>query len=695
MSNLLRISATALAANQNVLNVVGNNIANVNTAGYSRQQAVLSPIPGQYSGSGYYGKGVEVTTVNRIYDAFLTRQAATSKAVAAGDSIRSSYMQQLESLFPGGENGLGATISDLFNSFSDIANAPTDLTARGVTLARAEEMAHRFRATAESINELRIGVREQLRVDVTAINNLASQIASVNKEIAMAVGSGQTPNDLLDKRDQLVRDLNRYVQTTNIPADDGTLTLFVAGSQPLVLGSTTSPVSLVQDEFNNPNQLRLAITVNGKQRAIDTGMLGGGEVSGLLRVYGEDLVHAENLLGRMALSIGTLMNNQQALGLDLNGKAGNPLFNLSAIQDALAATTNKGNVTTMAVSITQDDATGTPNGMSDLLASNYEVTFTGPTTATVTRLSDGVRQTVTFADNPDNATLDLEAEFDGLRLSIPAGSIPIAGDRFTVMPYATASRSMSVGFTSPKELAMARPITAEAGTNNKGALTLDGLLARSVPTTPGPDVSLYFISANQYVRSDDTNYGPLVAALNALDPNSPTYAADYATAIAAHPVGEIYNYTPGKAIEADGASNPATAFDPDVDWGWSLTLKGVPQPGDSFTVKTNPYTQLDAANAQAMLDLRDTQLFDNAPLTDGYASLIADIGTKTLGAKQSAAVSESIAVSIEQDRTAVSGVNLDEEAARLLQFQQAYQAAGKAMQVAQTLFDTLMSSIRS
>jgi flagellar hook-associated protein 1 FlgK len=694
MSNLLRIGATALAANQNVLNVVGNNIANVNTTGYTRQQAVLAPLPGQATGSGYYGKGVEVTTVNRIYDAFLTRQAATSKAVAAGDSIRSSYMQQLESLFPGGENGLGATISDLFNSFSDIANAPSDLTARGVTLARAEEMAHRFRSTSESINELRIGVREQLKVNVTAINSLASQIASVNKEIALALGSGHTPNDLLDKREQLVRDLNRYVQTTNIQADDGTLTVFLAGSQPLVLGMQTSPVSLTQDEFNNPSQLRLSITVNGKQRTIDTGMLGGGEVPSLLRFYSDDLVHAENLLGRMALSIGTLMNNQQALGLDLNGKVGNPLFNLEAIQGALAATTNKGTATTLTVAITQDDATGMPNGMANLLASNYEVTFTGPNTATVTRLSDGVRQSVTFADNPDNASTDLEAEFDGLRLSIPSGTTPVSGDRFTVMPYATASRSMTVAFTSPKELAMARPITAEAGADNKGALTLEGLLTRSVPGTTGPDVSLYFISANQYVRSDDANYAALVTALDALDPNSPTYAADYAAAVAAHPAAEIYNYTPGKTIEADGRTTNLP-YDPDTEWGWSLTLKGVPAAGDSFTVKTNPYTQLDAANAQAMLDLRDVQLFDEAPLTDGYASLIADIGTKTLGAKQTAAVSESIAVSIEQDRMAVAGVNLDEEAARLLQFQQAYQAAGKAMQVAQTLFDTLIASIRA
>ncbi|EYC49982.1 flagellar hook protein FlgK [Hylemonella gracilis str. Niagara R] len=701
MSSLLSISASALTANQNVLNVIGNNIANVNTEGYSRQQAILKSIPGQYTGTGYYGKGVEITTINRIYDEFLTRQAATSKSVAAGDSVRSSYMQQLESLFPGGANGLGASVSELLNSFSDIANAPTDLTARGVTLARAEEMANRFRATAESINELRIGVNQQLNVDIAAINNLASQIASANREISLALGSGHTPNDLMDKRDQLVRDLNRYVQTSNVQNEDGTLTLFVGGSQPLVLGGSASTVALVGDDFNSPNQRKFAITFNGKERVLDTPLLGGGEVAGLLRFSNEDLVQAENMLGRMALSIGTVMNNQQALGLDLNGNVGNPLFNLASPPSAYNGKQNTGTLNNLSVGISLNDSTGTPDGMQDFLASNYEITFTStgaaPFTAVVTRLSDGVQQTVSFADNPANASTNLEAEFDGLRLSFAAADVPALGDRFVIAPYSTASRSLNVAFTSPKELAMARPITAEAASNNKGALTLAGLSTRSIPTTPGPDVSLVFLTSSQYIRTDDAYYtgSPLEAAITAgLRPGDPVYDAavlDYQTNATA---GELYTYSPGTAIEADGRTTNLP-FDPNTEWGWSLTLKGVPQPGDSFTVKTNPYTQLDAANAQAMMDLRDLALFDKAPLTDGYASMIADIGTKTLGAKQTAAVSERIAVSIEQDRTAVSGVNLDEEAARLLQFQQAYQAAGKAMQVAQTLFDTLIASVRA
>lgn len=127
--------------------------------------------------------------------------------------------------------------------------------------------------------------------------------------------------------------------------------------------------------------------------------------------------------------------------------------------------------------------------------------------------------------------------------------------------------------------------------------------------------------------------------------------------------------------------------------GWSLTLKGVPQAGDTYTVATNPYPQLDSGNAQAMLNLRDLAMFDGGPLTDGYASAIAQIGTRVQSAKSAAAVSSDIATNLEKERTSVSGVNLDEEAARMIQFQQAYQAAGKMMQVSQNIFDTLIQSL--
>jgi flagellar hook-associated protein 1 FlgK len=678
MSSILNIGVLALNANQAALQTVSNNIANVNTPGYSRQQVVLQNIQGQYTGSGYFGKGVDVLTVTRSYNDFLTRQAASAQSIATADQTRLDKLNQLENYFKGGKNGLGAAVSDMLNAFSDIVSAPTDLTARSVALTRADEMATRFNQMNLQLEQMRIGTVEELKTAAQAINNLARQIAKANQDISRSQGNGQTPNDLLDQRDQLIRELNKYIQTTSIPATDGSVGIFIGGSQALVLGTTVSPVSIVNDQFSDLAKSKLAIAVAGAPpMLLDENSLGGGEVSGMLRFQNQDLLEARNLLGRMALAIGTKMNEQQALGLDLNGNAGSPLFNLAALPNGLAHVNNTGTAT-LGLTIQTD-----PSGTTSFVATDYDVVFTTATTGTITRLTDGTQVAFdTAATNP--------IPIDGLNITVSAGAA--ASDRFLLKPFNTSASSISTAFASPRGLAMASPITAEAGISNTGTVTLQNLLVEGVPATlPAPAVTLRFIGTGQYIRSDDAGYAGLVATLDGpppLDPASPAYAA----AIAAHPAGERYTYVPGQVIGADDRTTNLP-FDPTTEWDWSLTLKGVPQPGDTYTVDANPYPQLNAGNAQAMLDLRDLAMFDGGPLTDGYASAIALIGTRILSAQSAASVSADIATNLEKERSSVSGVNLDEEAARLIQFQQAYQASGKMMQVAQTIFDTLINSI--
>ena len=268
MGGLLSVGARALQANQMALQTTGNNIANVNTAGYSRQTVAMGTVPGQYTGSGYIGKGVEVVTIKRELSAFLTTQSALAGATQAADAARAGKLQQLQEIFPGGVNGLGAAVSDMLNAFSDVASAPTDLTARAVVLTRVDETASRMRTASLQLDDFQQGITQELSQKIDRINDLAKSIAGVNELIARAQGAGQPPNDLLDRREQLVRDLNQYVQTTSIPADDGTMGIFVAGSQALVLGDKASAVSLTADAFGVKNQ-KLAITRNGQLTALD------------------------------------------------------------------------------------------------------------------------------------------------------------------------------------------------------------------------------------------------------------------------------------------------------------------------------------------------------------------------------------------------------------------------------------------
>lgn len=649
MSGLLNVGARALMANQSALQTIGNNIANVNTPGYSRQSVVLQNVAGEFTGSGFYGKGVEIVTVQRNYSEFLTKQAAVAKSVAASDSTRYSNLRQLEDIFQGGPDGLGAAVSNMLNSFSDITSAPNDLTARTVALTRADETATRFQAVTTQINDLRIGTIGQLKTDVIAINSLAEQIAKSNIKIAEAKGSGQSPNDLLDQRDQLISELNRYIQTSTIAADDGSVGIFIAGSQPLVLGKTVSPVKIIDDNFTDIAKSQFAITVAGATQPIDAARLGGGEVAGLLRFQNSDLVDATNLLGRMALAIGTRMNEQQALGLDLSGNAGVALFSLKNLPNGLPAITNTG-TDTLTVSVQSN-----PSGTTSFNPSDYVFSFASATTGTLTRLSDNVVTNFDFSTPP--------VVVDGL--TIQSTGAAAAGDRFLIKPFSKAASSITTAFSSPKSLAMASPITGSAGVANLGTLTLDRLAVKTVPApaVAFPQVDLSFALNTVTGDFEYTSSNP-----------------------AAVPITGVY--TPGVPIAMSISG-----------WSFELTLKGVPNNAvaptlpDTYSIKTNTAPMLNADNAQAMLDLRDLAMFDGGPLTDGYASLMSEIGVKVQSGKSSSAVSSGIFTNIDKDRAGVSGVNLDEEAAKLLQFQQAYQASGKMMQIAQNVFDTLLQSL--
>ncbi len=262
--SLLNVGSGALMANQIALQTIGNNIANVNTAGYSRQTVSMGTNFGQDMGNGYVGNGVSVASIVRNYSALLNRQANTAGAVQAADLARANSLAQMQEYFSGGESGLGASINDMLNAFSDVVNAPTDLTARNVVLTRMTELAGRFKSTSTSLDELDYTNKQQIQNDITLVNSLASQVAQLNTQISRSVATGVTPNDLLDKRDQLVREMNQYVQTSQVDGADGTLNLFVGGSQALVLGATASKLAVSEStQYPGSGQLSLYFTQPG------------------------------------------------------------------------------------------------------------------------------------------------------------------------------------------------------------------------------------------------------------------------------------------------------------------------------------------------------------------------------------------------------------------------------------------------
>ncbi len=634
MSSSLNIGARALTTNLAALQVIGNNIANVNTAGYSRQTVQTQSAGYQVLGGLYFGKGVELSNITRSHSAYLTREAQVASSVSAADSERYTRMSQLESLFPIGEEGLGAAVNAMLNAWNDVASSPSDLSARVVAISRGDDLASRMRDTATQLDTMAHSGRLQARTSVENINRLASDIARLNQRVIENQGNQGQPNDLLDQRDAALAELSQYVQISTVAADDGSVSVFVGGNQPLVLGQSANRLAVTADS-TDPSQIQISFVQGGVSHTMAHGSLGGG-LGGVMTFLKDDLPQMENLLGRMSLALNTQMNAQHALGVDLQGNAGTNFFVPAATVAGTPASTNTG---TAQIHSEVTDPTA-------LKASDYQVSF-GAGGVTVTRLSDGT----------SNLFASLPAEVDGLSFQLDSG-VGAIGDSFKVRPFSSAARNMQLAIGAPNQLAVGSPVMVTPGATNTGGMSIEKLYAVDQHANLTDPVTITFLADGSFTA---TGLGPGNPPPDNAGPGS-------------------YNYTPGQPLQFNG---------------WSLTLRGSPTAGETFTVTASPPGSggQNGGNAEAILAMRDLATFDGVPLSEGYGAMLSHLGTQVQSAKFSASYSAQVASNTESARASVSGVNLDEEAARLLQYQQAYQASAKFLQIAQSTFDTLMSTV--
>lgn len=646
-SPLMSLGIKAMSANYAGLQVTGNNIANANVQGYSRQTAELATSPGQFTGSGFFGRGVDVTTVSRSHNEFLTREAASSRSLADMDGARLQQLQRLENIFKPGEMGLGHATSQFMNAIVDLSNQPADMATRQVAMARAGELASRFAEAGAAMDDVQAGVTAELRSAVSEVNGLARSIAEVNQRIAGLKGTGQTPNDLLDERERLLSRLSSRVQVSRMEATDGTMSVFISGGQRLVLGTEAAQLRVLQDE-SDASRSAVGLVEGGMQRRLDEGTLGGGSIAGLLRFQNQDLVAARTLVGQLAASVGGAINEQQMRGLNLQAPYGSvPSSALFAMGPPLA----QGHLANTR------DASGVPVGRvtlsitdpSALQASEYTLreTATGSGSWLLTRLLDGQTTAVASGDVVDGMQIDFSA--------LP----PQPGDRFLLQPVTRAANGMAKLLDDPRDLAAASPLLAASLPGNVGTAQPSSLRVNDAPLpVPGATARITF-------TSDTGDY-----SWELFDSSSTLLASGGGTWQANQPI----------------PSPPS-----DIN-GFTMQLSGVPRTGDVINVEPTPAGALSGnnGNALALLALRDAALVNGRTVTDGWASAMADIGVRVQTGKAAAAISDVVAGQAETARSGQSGVNLDEEAARLIQFQQSYQAAAKVLQVAQSLFDTLL-----
>ena len=641
-SPLMSLGIRAMAANFAALQATGHNIANANVDGYSRQQANFATAQGQFSGAGFFGRGVDVASVTRAHNAFLTRESANARALSSMDQARLDQLQRLESVFAPGETGLGHATTELFDAMVDLSSHPADMATRQVVLARAGDLASRFSEAGASLDSAQQSVTASLKASVAEVNQLTKSIAAANDKIAMLQGAGQPANDLLDERDRLIAKLSEHVQVSRIDADDGTVGLFIGGGQRLVLGAEAAQLAVVQDPYD-PSRSSVSMKEGSSLVRIDGQSLLGGDIAGLLRFQNEDLVQGRNLVGQLALAVAGAVNDQQMRGLNLQQPYGSvasqPLFQVGSPQ-ALAQASNA------------RDASGVPIGSVALTivnagavkASDYSLreSTSSPGSWELTRLSDGVVSTVNSGD-----------VVDGMRIDI---NNPQGGDKFLLQPVSRAANGMGKLLTDPRDLAAASPLVATTASGNTGTGAVGDL---TVTATPLPFAG----------SSETLTFTRLVPAVNGFD----------------------YEVT----SSLTGVATPWKTGQPVVGAnGFTLQLTGVPGDGDTISVDPTPASAIASnnGNARALLGLRDASIVDGKTATDSWSHALADVGVRVQSAQSASDISTAMATQAEEIRSGETGVNLDEEAARLIQFQQSYQAAAKVLQIAQSIFDTLLQT---
>jgi flagellar hook-associated protein 1 FlgK len=646
----MSLGVRAMTANYAALQTTGNNIANANVDGYSRQSVQLATAQGQYTGAGFFGKGVNVATVTRSYDAFLTKEASASKSISAMDRARADQLSSLENVFPTGEAGIGYQTTQFISAMSGLASNPQDASARQVVLSQASELAARFNTAAGQIDSIQNGISQDLQTSVKSVNEITKGIADVNQKIASVIGLGQSPNDLLDQRDRLISQLSDYVSISTVQADDGTMGVFIAGGQRLVLGNSAQQLTVMPDSADS-SRSSVGISDNGSVRVLGSETLNGGSIAGLLGFQNKDLVDARNSVGQMAAAIAGAVNQQQALGLDLRATpgAGAALFAVGAPR-ALSASTNEKDangsfVTT--VSLTTVDS-------SQLQASDYSLQAdpSGSGKYNLTRLSDGMQTQINNGD-----------VVDGMRITIGPGNAAL-NDQFLLQPVGRAANGLARALDDPNGLAAASPLTASVAVSNTGTATVGSLKIADNSVDPSLSAKISFTSgAGAYDwQLSDAN-------------------------------GNV----------TSSGSGQWTAGQPIALNGFELNLNGVPANGDVMNVVKTANPKANNGNALAMVDLGNVsfigrsldasgQLAGGNTMTEAYAAAMADVGVRVQAAQSTATTSATVAANAETAKAGQSGVNLDEEAARLIQYQQSYQAAAKVLQVAQSIFDTLLKT---
>jgi flagellar hook-associated protein 1 FlgK len=647
--SLFDIGVSGLNAAQWGLTTTGQNISNAATPGYTQEKPVYQEASGQYTTSGYLGSGVTTATVARSYSSFLTTQLNAAQSNSSSLNTYYSMLSQLNNLVGDPTTGIGAGMTSYFTSLQSVANSPATTSTRQSLMSSGQSLVNQMNAAAANYNQLRSGVNQSLTNAVTQINSYTTQIATLNGQIAAASAQGQPPNQLLDARDTAVSNLSQLtnVQVTTV---NGAYNVSIGTGQPLVSGTTSYQLQAVTST-SDPSELSIAYAspdgspqTPAQTQYLPDSTFGGGTVGGLLAFRSQSLDPAQAQLGSLATSFAAQLNQQNSLGVDLNGNPGTALFSTGS-PTIYANSRNTGNAQ---LSVSIANPTQPPS-------STYTLSRNGATYTLTDQETGAALGTLTA--NPTTGAV--AGTIAGLNISLTSGTMQ-SGDSFTIQPTSGALSAFSLVTTNPTAIAAASPAVASAGASNAGTANISAATATTGYSIPATMTLTY----------------------NAASP-TPQFTSNLPVTLpngTVVPAGTGFAYNPAQGLTISNGS--------DV----SATITGTPANGDTFTISANTGGSSDGSNALALAKLGTAKSLNGGTdsLTSAYANYVNQIGNETNNLQSSSTSATAVLTQATTAQQSVSGVNLNEEAANLIQYQQLYQANSKVIQTASTLFTTLL-----
>lgn len=645
-TSIFGIGMSGMNAAQAGLVTTGHNISNASTPGFNRQEIVQSTNLPQFTGAGFLGQGVAVSTVKRIYNDALANQLTLAQT--QGSQLDAYYAQivRLANMFGDPSTGLAPALQDFFSGVADVAAHPESMPSRQALLSSANTLGARFQDLDRQFAEIRAGINADIVSSVGVINSYAQQIASLNQSIIVSESATaqQPANDLRDQRDALVAALNREIRASVVIESNGSYGVFVGNGQPVVVGSKAFTL-VAAASLDDPQRTQIGYQSGASTSLFAESSIQGGSLGGLLGFRSASLDEAQNALGRVAMGLAQTFNDQHALGQDLNGALGGKFFTVASP----AVLPNSTNAGTAGVSAALQNVDA-------LTTSDYRLQYNGAAGANenflLTRIPDGVTTAVTF---PTATGYPYSFNVDGVALTLSAGAT--LNDSWLIEPTRLGAANIGVALKDPAAIAAASPIRTGAALANKGSATISA--------------------------------GSVASVANLHLPATVTLTFNATTA----------QFTVGGAVPAAGpfayASGSSIGFN-----GVSFAISGAPADGDVFTLERNTNGVSDNRNALALGALQTANTLGKnagvagsqptASFQGAYSQLVSQVGNMARQTDVTAKAQQNVIAQTRQAQQSLSGVNLDEEAANLLRYQQAYQASGKMMQIASTLFQTVL-----